>query len=66
MVDHANLTIVKKIGRQEFDIPKNVLDLIYGQILLWLGTFFSPLLPAIIVIKNLATFYIKLVSGKSL
>ena len=53
----------KKVGRQEFDIPKNVLDLIYGQVLLWLGAFFSPLLPAIVVIKNFVTFYLKMVSS---
>ena len=62
-VDNVNWKLAKKIGRQQFDIPKNVLDLIYGQILLWLGTFFVPLMPALFVIKNFLTFYIKLVSG---
>ncbi|XP_076312107.1 transmembrane channel-like protein 7 isoform X2 [Tachypleus tridentatus] len=55
----THCTCANKIGRQEFDVTSNVLDLVYSQTLCWLGTFYSPLLPAITVIKHFILFYIK-------
>ncbi|KAM6424470.1 transmembrane channel-like protein 5 isoform 1-T3 [Liasis olivaceus] len=52
----------KKLGVPEFDIARNVLDLIYAQTLTWIGIFFSPLLPAIQMITFFIIFCVKKIS----
>ncbi|XP_076030349.1 transmembrane channel-like protein 7 [Oratosquilla oratoria] len=48
------------IGMIEFDVPTHVLDIIYTQTLLWLGTFFSPLIPVIAVLILILHFGLKM------
>ncbi|XP_062999579.1 transmembrane channel-like protein 5 [Elgaria multicarinata webbii] len=55
-------TCCKKLGVPEFNIARNVLDLIYAQTLAWIGIFFSPLLPAIQMISFFIIFCVKKVS----
>lgn len=52
----------RKINFREFDIPKSVLDLVYLQAIVWLGFFFSPVIPGIAVITFFLLFWIKMAS----
>ena len=49
----------QRVGLTQFDLPRNVLDLAYGQCLVLIGTFFSPLLPIMGVLKLVVFFYAK-------
>ncbi|NXI72409.1 TMC7 protein, partial [Anseranas semipalmata] len=62
LVTHCSWKPVQWCGLQEFGISDNVLEIIYGQTICWIGTFFSPLLPAIATIKYFIIFYVKKLS----
>uniref|UniRef100_A0A673CAT8 Transmembrane channel-like protein n=1 Tax=Sphaeramia orbicularis TaxID=375764 RepID=A0A673CAT8_9TELE len=62
IVKHCDCGLAKWWGQQEFAIPQNVLEIVYGQTICWIGTFYCPLLPAICTIKYFFIFYIKKVS----
>ncbi|XP_030814036.1 transmembrane channel-like protein 5 isoform X2 [Camarhynchus parvulus] len=55
-------TVCMNLGLPEFDIGRNVLDLIYAQTLTWIGILFSPLLPGIQMIAFLIVLFVKKVS----
>lgn len=57
----ADHTIIgrKLIGRPTFSIPDNVLELVYAQSLIWIGTWYSPFIPIMAIIKLPIVFYAK-------
>ncbi|KAG9334294.1 hypothetical protein JZ751_008276 [Albula glossodonta] len=59
VVDSCSWKLVKFVGRQEFVVPQNVLGLVYGQTVVWIGALFCPLLPVINTVKFIIIFYCK-------
>ncbi|CAK6962882.1 transmembrane channel-like protein 7 isoform X1 [Scomber scombrus] len=62
IVNYCDCGLAKWWGQQEFSIPQNVLEIVYGQTICWIGTFYCPVLPAICTIKYFFIFYVKKVS----
>lgn len=48
-----------KMDYSEFVVTSNVLDLVYGQGLVWLGLYFSPLMALVAVVKLFIVFYFR-------
>nr|XP_014346664.1 PREDICTED: transmembrane channel-like protein 4 [Latimeria chalumnae] len=59
LVQHCSCKPVQLWGQQEFLVPQNVLDIVYGQTICWIGTFYSPLLPLLNTVKYFIIFYLK-------
>lgn len=59
LVTKVKCKLFQLIGREEFDIPQNVLGLVYSQTLCWLGVFYCPFLPLLSVIKYFIYYYVK-------
>lgn len=47
-------------------MPKNVLDIVAGQTITWMGLFYCPLLPLLNSVFIFLTFYIKKVQAPGL
>ncbi|XP_056399275.1 transmembrane channel-like protein 4 isoform X2 [Hyla sarda] len=62
IVDHCSCKLIQFWGQQEFLVPPFVLDIIYGQTVCWIGTFFCPFLPLLNTIKYFIIFYMKKVT----
>lgn len=56
---HVKCKLAQVLGAQEFDLPKHVLDVVYSQTLVWFGSFYAPLLPALATILFFFVFYVK-------
>ncbi|XP_068624500.1 transmembrane channel-like protein 7 [Battus philenor] len=56
---HTNSRCLRSVGSQNFYLPKHVLDIVYIQTIIWMGTFFCPFLPIIGTIFYFLLFYIK-------
>ncbi|XP_027706024.1 transmembrane channel-like protein 8 isoform X2 [Vombatus ursinus] len=59
LVDHLSGQFWVWLGREEFLVPKNVLDIVAGQTITWMGLFYCPLLPLLSSIFIFFTFYVK-------
>ncbi|XP_059152842.1 transmembrane channel-like protein 7 [Physella acuta] len=56
---HERYWIINKVGKAKFDLPLQVLDLVYTQSVCWMGMFFTPLLPALTFVKIFFFFFLK-------
>ncbi|KAL5015338.1 hypothetical protein ScPMuIL_009608 [Solemya velum] len=52
-----------KVEYSEFSVPTYVLDLIYGQGMVWLGIYFSPFLALVATVKLVVLFYFRYVTA---
>uniref|UniRef100_UPI0037E866E9 transmembrane channel-like protein 7 n=1 Tax=Semicossyphus pulcher TaxID=241346 RepID=UPI0037E866E9 len=59
VVDNWSNKLAQWVGRQEFVVSSNVLGLVYGQTVVWIGALFCPLLPLMNTIKFVILFYCK-------
>ncbi|XP_029454975.1 transmembrane channel-like protein 8 isoform X2 [Rhinatrema bivittatum] len=59
MVDHTSWKLAQWLGKEEFLVPQNILDIVYEQTVIWIGMFYSPLLPLLNGVFIFFIFYIK-------
>ncbi|XP_056097758.1 transmembrane channel-like protein 7 [Rhinichthys klamathensis goyatoka] len=52
-------SLARLLGKKQFEIPFNVLDLVNSQTVTWVGVFYCPLLPAISAVRLMVLFYLK-------
>eukprot|EP00052_Salpingoeca_macrocollata_P022556 m.196282 g.196282 ORF g.196282 m.196282 type:complete len:880 (-) comp21833_c0_seq9:147-2786(-) len=46
-------------SRKQFNVAENLLDMVYRQVLVWLGMLFCPLLPVIAVGTSIVAFHVR-------
>lgn len=51
--------IFQKIGTMKFSIVRHSLDIIYLQVISWVGLYFGPFIPIMSVIYAFIVFYVK-------
>lgn len=56
---HKKVSLLEKLGQQEFNMPKNVMDAVYSQTLCWIGMLFSPFIPLMVLLKMAIFFWVK-------
>nr|XP_014090349.2 transmembrane channel-like protein 7 isoform X1 [Bactrocera oleae] len=56
---YFNNNFVKFTCEQEFELSKHALDIVYLQTICWIGSFYMPFLPALIIGIMFLMFYIK-------
>ncbi|XP_077096432.1 transmembrane channel-like protein 7 isoform X2 [Siphateles boraxobius] len=52
-------SLAQILGKKQFEIPFNVLDLVNSQTVTWVGVFYCPLLPAISALRLMILFHLK-------
>ncbi|KAI0222452.1 hypothetical protein LSAT2_026313 [Lamellibrachia satsuma] len=62
-VPNVNQVIAQRNGLQEFEFPKTFSHFICIHFLVWLGTFFPPLIPALTALLLCVLFYARMVSS---
>ncbi|XP_077184213.1 transmembrane channel-like protein 8 isoform X1 [Paroedura picta] len=59
LAKHSSCALARWLGKEEFLLPHNVLDIVAAQTVIWTGIFFCPLLPLLGCVVIFLTFYIK-------
>jgi hypothetical protein len=59
LIRHFKSNLFQVMCKQELNLAKHVLDVIYVQIIVWLGSFYATLLPALGLVSLVIMFYIK-------
>lgn len=59
LIRHFKSNLFQVMCKQELNLAKHVLDVIYVQIIVWLGSFYVTFLPALGLISLVIMFYIK-------
>uniref|UniRef100_A0A8D2J2P3 Transmembrane channel-like protein n=1 Tax=Varanus komodoensis TaxID=61221 RepID=A0A8D2J2P3_VARKO len=59
LVRYSSSAVARWLGKEEFLVPHNVLDIVTIQTVIWTGIFFCPLLPLVGCASIFLAFYIK-------